>query len=85
MVTTLPNIYDDEQLAEFAEASDLPDLTREQLARVQELDATNFGVTEEPMKYKGAMTRESGANTDLQEARNPSQRPAPASTMAQSA
>jgi hypothetical protein len=35
------------------------------------------------MKYKGAMTRESGANTDLQEARNPAQRPA--ASMAKSA
>ena len=85
VVTTLPNIYDDEQLAEFAEASDLPDLTREQLKRVEELDATNFGVTEESMKYKGAMTREGGANTDLQEARNPAQRPVSSGTMAQSA
>ena len=85
VVTTLPNVYDDEQLTEFAAASDLPDLTREQLARVEALDATNFGVAEEPMKYKGAMTRASGANTDLQEARNPAQRPASPSTMAQSA
>jgi hypothetical protein len=37
------------------------------------------------MSYKGAMTRESGANTDLQEARNPSQRPAPAAPVAQGA
>ena len=29
VVTTLPNIYDDEQLAEFAAASDLPDLSAE--------------------------------------------------------
>ena len=29
VVTTLPNIYDDEQLAEFAEASDKPDLSRD--------------------------------------------------------
>ena len=28
VVTTLPNVYDDEQLAEFAAASDKPDLTR---------------------------------------------------------
>ncbi|HEX6599523.1 MAG TPA: aldo/keto reductase [Gemmatimonadaceae bacterium] len=83
VVTTLPNIYDDGQLAEFAEASDLPDLTAGQLKRVEELDATNFGVTEEPMKYKGAMTRDAGANTDLQEARNPAQRPA--ASMAKSA
>ena len=46
VVTTLPNIYDDEQLAEFAEASDKPDLAAEQLARVAELDETNFGVDE---------------------------------------
>jgi aryl-alcohol dehydrogenase-like predicted oxidoreductase len=83
VVTTLPNIYDDEQLAEFAEASDLPDLTAEQLKRVEALDATNFGVTEEPMKYKGAMTRDAGANTDLQDARNPAQRPV--ASMAKSA
>ena len=81
VVTTLPNIYDDPQLAEFAAASDLPDLSAEQLARVDALDATNFGVDEEPMKYKGAMTREQGANVDLQDARNPAQRPAAASPM----
>jgi diketogulonate reductase-like aldo/keto reductase len=76
VVTTLPNIYDDEQLAEFAAASELADLTPEQLATVAELDATNFGVDEEPMKYKGAMTRDVGANADLGEARNPISRPA---------
>ena len=76
VVTTLPNIYDDEQLAEFAAASDKPDLTAEQLARVAELDETNFGVDEAPMTYKGAMTRERGANLDLQAARNPTGRPA---------
>jgi aryl-alcohol dehydrogenase-like predicted oxidoreductase len=58
VVTTLPNIYDDEQLAEFAAASDKPDLTRDQLERVAELHARNFGVDEEPMAYKGTMTRD---------------------------
>jgi len=57
VVTTLPNIYDDEQLAEFAKASDQPDLTDEQLERVAELAADNFGVVEEPMAYKGTMER----------------------------
>jgi aryl-alcohol dehydrogenase-like predicted oxidoreductase len=76
IVTTLPNIYDDEQLAEFAAASDKPDLSAEQLARVAELDETNFGVDEGPMSYKGAMTRERGENLDLQAARNPTGRPA---------
>ncbi len=57
VVTTLPNIYDDEQLAEFADASDKSDLTDEQLARVAELNETNFGVAEGPMAYKGTMVR----------------------------
>ena len=58
VVTTLPNIYDDEQLAEFAAASDAPDLDAETLDRVAELAARNFGVEEEPMAYKGTMERE---------------------------
>ncbi len=76
VVTALPNVYDDEQVAEFAAASEVPAMTAEQLRRVQELDLGNFGVDEEPMKYKGAMTRSDGANTDLQDARNPISRPA---------
>jgi aryl-alcohol dehydrogenase-like predicted oxidoreductase len=80
VVTTLPNVYDDEQLAEFAAASELPDLSAEAMARVHELDAANFGVEEGSMTYKGAMTRESGANVDLQDARNPISRPASPAT-----
>jgi aryl-alcohol dehydrogenase-like predicted oxidoreductase len=76
VVTTLPNIYDDEQVAEFAAASELPDLSPEAMRRVHELDAVNFGIEEEAMKYKGAMTRDQGANLDLQDARNPVSRPA---------
>jgi aryl-alcohol dehydrogenase-like predicted oxidoreductase len=76
VVTALPNVYDNAQVAEFASASDLPDLSEGQLARVQELDALNFGIEEEPMKYKGAMTRDAGPNVDLLEARNPISRPA---------
>ena len=34
VVTTLPNIYDDEQLAEFAAASELPALAAGDMARV---------------------------------------------------
>jgi aryl-alcohol dehydrogenase-like predicted oxidoreductase len=59
VVTTLPNIYDAEQLAEFAEASEKPDLSDTELARVTELFDNNFGVAEEPMSFKGTMTRES--------------------------
>ena len=76
VVTTLPNVYDDEQVAEFAATSDLPDLAPDAMRRVEALDAANFGVDEEAMKYKGVMTREHGANTDLQDARNPISRPA---------
>jgi aryl-alcohol dehydrogenase-like predicted oxidoreductase len=45
IATTLPNIYGREQLDEFAGASDLPPLTREQLDSVAELYERNFGVT----------------------------------------
>jgi aryl-alcohol dehydrogenase-like predicted oxidoreductase len=57
VVTTLPNIYDTEQLEEFAEASDKPDLSVAQMKRVTELAERNFGVDEEPMSYKGTMDR----------------------------
>ena len=60
VVTTLPNIYDDEQLAEFASASDAPDLGTEELERVAELAERNFDVVEEPMAYKGTMERGEG-------------------------
>ncbi len=53
VVSVLPNIYDEEQLREFAAAPDLPDLTSEDLARIAELERINFGVEEEPMKMKG--------------------------------
>jgi aryl-alcohol dehydrogenase-like predicted oxidoreductase len=64
VVTTLPNIYDNEQLAEFAQASDLPDLGGDDMRRVAELAGTNFGVTEDPMNYKGTMTRAAGASAE---------------------
>jgi aryl-alcohol dehydrogenase-like predicted oxidoreductase len=47
VATTLPNIYGVEQITEFAAASDAPDLPQEQLDRVAELYADNFGVTPE--------------------------------------
>ena len=60
VVTTLPNIYDGEQLAEFAESSERPDLTSSQLSQVAALAARNFGVAEEPMAFKGTMERGEG-------------------------
>jgi aryl-alcohol dehydrogenase-like predicted oxidoreductase len=44
IISTLPNIYDDEQLDEFAAAPDTPDLTDDELARVAELYKDNFGL-----------------------------------------
>jgi len=61
VVTTLPNVYDDAQLAEFAAAADARDLTQAELARVAELNAENFGVVEDPMAYKGTMHRDAAA------------------------
>jgi len=63
VVTTLPNIYDAEQLAEFADASDKADLPADAMRRVAELNETNFGVSEEPMNYKGTMTRAPGTTS----------------------
>jgi aryl-alcohol dehydrogenase-like predicted oxidoreductase len=57
IVTTLPNIYDEAQLAEFAAAPDTPDLTPAELAQVAALYARNFGVEEEVMRFKGTMER----------------------------
>jgi aryl-alcohol dehydrogenase-like predicted oxidoreductase len=44
IASTLPNIYGEEQIAEFAATSEIPDLTPEELARVSELYDTNFGL-----------------------------------------
>jgi hypothetical protein len=63
-VTTLPNIYDDAQLAEFAAASEKPDLTPGELERVVELHARNFGIDEPPMAYKGTMERPADEDVD---------------------
>lgn len=50
-VSTLPNIYSEEQLEEFVAAPDTPDLTEEELARVAELYESNFGL--EPARSRG--------------------------------
>ena len=42
VASTLPNIYDAEQLREFAEASDTPPLTEAELARLRELYERDF-------------------------------------------
>jgi len=58
VMSVLPNIYDREQLREFASASDATPLTAEELARVDALYAENFGLEEPPMTFKGTMSRD---------------------------
>jgi aryl-alcohol dehydrogenase-like predicted oxidoreductase len=58
VMTVLPNIYDGEQLAEFAAASDAPALTPDELARIDALYRGNFGIEEPPMAFKGTMSRD---------------------------
>jgi aryl-alcohol dehydrogenase-like predicted oxidoreductase len=58
VMTVLPNIYDAEQLREFAATPDTPALTPDEMLRITELAKTNFGVEEPVMKYKGTMTFE---------------------------
>jgi aryl-alcohol dehydrogenase-like predicted oxidoreductase len=63
VVTVLPNIYDGEQLSEFADAVDKPELSDVQMARIAELNTRNFDVVEEPMAYKGVTWDEYAAPT----------------------
>ena len=44
VISTLPNIYDEEQIEEFAATSETPDLTEAELSRVAELYENNFGI-----------------------------------------
>jgi aryl-alcohol dehydrogenase-like predicted oxidoreductase len=60
VMTVLPNIYDREQLVEFAQAPGTPELSAAEMERVAQLYAANFGIDEPPMAFKGTMER-SGA------------------------
>jgi aryl-alcohol dehydrogenase-like predicted oxidoreductase len=55
VATVLPNIYNREQLVEFAAASDAPALTEDELSRMEELHAGGFGLPPEEGRYKGTM------------------------------
>jgi len=57
VMSVLPNIYDREQLLEFAAAPDTPPLTKDELAKIEELFKTNFDIEEPPMTFKGTMER----------------------------
>ncbi|GAB4166088.1 MAG: aldo/keto reductase [Terrimicrobiaceae bacterium] len=53
--SVLPNIYNVEQLEEFAAAPERTPLSPDELARVSELVASNFGLEPEEAKFKGTM------------------------------
>jgi len=55
VASTLPNIYNEEQLVEFAKAPDCPPLAADDLVKIDGLYADNFGVEEAPPKFKGTM------------------------------
>ncbi len=56
VMSVLPNIYDRDQLEEFAAAPEAPPLTAQDLERMGALYADNFGIEEPPMAFKGTMT-----------------------------
>ena len=59
VVSALPNIYDRDQLVEFAAAADCAGLTDEQVARVAKLYEENYGLPEE--REHGLAQRPTGA------------------------
>ncbi|MDB5027140.1 MAG: yhdN [Candidatus Eremiobacteraeota bacterium] len=56
VMSVLPNIYDSEQLREFAAAPETPRLSADELAKIAALRGTNFGVGPEQNRYKGTMS-----------------------------
>src|SRR5947208_677883 len=55
VASTLPNIYNEEQLVEFAKAPECPALTNDDMEKVESLYSENFGIKEEQPKFKGTM------------------------------
>lgn len=60
VINVLPNIYDSEQLREFASASESPALTADELAEIDRLYRSNFGIdlALENISFKGTMKRD---------------------------
>ena len=55
VASTLPNIYEEGQLIEFAKAPETSRLTDDEMRKIAELYEENFGVEREEPKYKGTM------------------------------
>ncbi len=58
VLSTLPNIYNYEQLTEFTAAPDALPLTPAELECIQTLVEANFGLESEPPRFKGTMELE---------------------------
>jgi aryl-alcohol dehydrogenase-like predicted oxidoreductase len=55
VASTLPNIYNEEQLVEFAKAPDCPPLDADDMAEIEKRYSNNFSIEEAPPKFKGTM------------------------------
>ena len=55
VASVLPNIYNAEQLREFAAATEKPPLSGEEHEQIAGLVAANFGQEREEAKFKGTM------------------------------
>src|SRR5437763_1926241 len=55
VASTLPNIYEEAQLIEFAKAPECPPLSSDEMEKIAELYEENFGVEREEPKFKGTM------------------------------
>jgi aryl-alcohol dehydrogenase-like predicted oxidoreductase len=55
VASTLPNIYNEEQLIEFAKSSETAALSSDEMARIDDLYSSNFGLEPEELKFKGTM------------------------------
>jgi len=55
VASTLPNIYEEAQLIEFAKAPECPPLTSDEMEKIAELYEENFDVEREEPKFKGTM------------------------------
>jgi aryl-alcohol dehydrogenase-like predicted oxidoreductase len=55
VASTLPNIYEEAQLIEFAKAPECPPLTDDDMGKIADLYEDNFGVEREEPKFKGTM------------------------------
>ncbi len=57
VASTLPNIYNEEQLFEFAKAPECPRLSSDDLAKIDDLYIDNFGLEPDEPKFKGTMEK----------------------------